>query len=276
MRFLAVVALSLSTFVVSVPLVSQNTADRCAAAKALLEDRAGLAQAEVDYFTEIVESEECGGTRRAPATAEVQRPVASPVEPVKPELVLPTGPFSAAKCRSSLSELTSLPQAARGSDREKIAMHIVSSDECRSLRAQRARQLSADPGIATMMQTLKEGGIDVEARMPAQVERCRERVDRRIASGVSGNRQQMIEGCVAVARQMVYSSAINELNDRVNARYEQEMIEHRAELARLEAERQEKKRKEAAEKAAYEKSMAEWRRKVRLCEEGKREYCHHE
>lgn len=294
MRIVVLLALALSALTMSGPTVAQ--VDRCAAAEVMLADREALVEAEIAYFTSILESAQCsdGQTQVVTANPETPAPVqeAMPdpepvemasrsqapaaVEPIEPEPILPVGEYSATQCRDALKTLTRQSDDKAGSDEEMALIQVTTSQDCRALRAQRARQMSADPGIAAMMQTLRDGGIDVEARMPAQVERCRAKVDGEIAAGATEERQRMVDGCIAVARQMVYSAAINELNENANAAYEREMEAHRAELARLEAERQEKARKEAAEKAAYEKEMAEWRRKVKLCNEGKREYCHNE
>ena len=120
---------------------------------------------------------------------------------------------------------------------------------------------------------LRDEGIDIDVRMAEVPQWCRNKVARDIAMGATGDRQSLQEDCVVQRQLVVYTQAIEDMNEARSNSYERSVQQHREEVAALERQEQERQRKIAADKADYERRMAEWRRAVRLCNEGKREYC---
>lgn len=176
-----------------------------------------------------------------------------------------------ASARAEMARMTTAEQ--RNSDRAKRLVAIYTSPDCERIMARRAQSSSADPGMASMMQMLRDEGIDIDARFSEAREDCRRRFAFSNSDGAAAQRNQAIADCTAEAEQVIYTAAINEMNRNRQSTYQREMEQHRAEVAELERQRVANERKVAAEKEAYERSMAEWRRAVRLCNEGKREYC---
>lgn len=90
-------------------------------------------------------------------------------------------------------------------------------------------------------------------------------------------RAEMIAVCEANAEVALYAEGITTLNQSRAERAEIEQAEYKAQLERIAEEAAEAqaiyKRKVEADRAAHEAAMADWRRRVALCEKGKREYC---
>ena len=265
---------------------SQSDADRCAAALALLSDPGDLTQIEIDFFTEILESPACdgvavpvreGAASQTPADIPDRASGAAtsagknargdetpPVEKARPAIVYPDGPFTVQDCRNASRRIASYnTMQERNSDAAKIQLHIYQSGECAEWRARRSAELSAEPGIAQMEALLESRGIDLSQRVSEARARCE-------SAAPEGPART---SCIANARQAAYSAAIIDLQNDTAAQYNRDMAAYREKVAEVEQRKRDIAAKAAADKAAHERRMAEWRRAVRLCNEGQHEYC---
>ena len=139
---------------------------------------------------------------------------------------------------------------------------------------------AAQEGITSMLQMLRDEGIDIDARMSRAGANCREQFASGALPAGAASREEAIRGCTVARQQVVYAEAINEMNANRQSGYDQAKARHDAQVAEAERRRQqherelqERERRIAAQRAAREREMAEWRRAVELCRQGKREYC---
>lgn len=261
-----------SAFALAPTAFAQSSSERCETATELLENRETLAPGAAEYF-ETVQEEECS-QEQSPSRENAPPDAMNSDTSATRSAVSSSGPYTYAQCADARAEMARMTTAEqRNSDRAKRLVAIYTSRDCEQIMARRAQSSSADPGMASMMQMLREEGIDIDARFAQAREDCRRRFAFSNSDGAAAQRNQAIADCTAQAQQVAYTSAINEMNGNRQSTYRREMERHRAEVAELERQRAENERKVAAEKEAYERSMAEWRRAVRLCNEGKREYC---
>jgi hypothetical protein len=231
---------------------AQSETGRCDAARGMLTNanEMGLSNEELNYFRTVVQSSNCARGRTVQSRT------------VAPTLDLPSGPFSARQCNSSTARLAELQYTRQSETNEgKIQYHIWSSRDCQNQR--RGSEIDVDPGVSAMMSKLKTNGLDVDAQMRAKIDVCR----------IHAASEANVATCILNARIAIYSSAINELNQKQNAEYNAKMENHRTELKRFEIERRKRAEKIIEDKAAYQKSLADWRRRVALCKQGQSKFC---
>ena len=179
--------------------------------------------------------------------------------------------YSFAQCDAARSELAAMetPQE-RNSARAKALLDIYASDRCQAIMAERAQLASADPGMDSMLQMLREEGIKIDSRLDSVARACRRNVD----PALSGEeREESVRDCTAEQQMIAYTEAINEMNANRQAASEEEKARYEAELAAVERRNREIEAEAVANQADYERRMEEWREAVRRCEQGEDEYC---
>lgn len=121
-----------------------------------------------------------------------------------------------------------------------VAQSETSSD------AMSAPVSTVDAEISSMMQMLRDEGIDIDARMDRARELCRERVTAQQDEESVSDPATLVENCAVIEQQKAYSQAINEMNANRQNSFTQAMEKHLAEVA--EADRRQRE---------YEAEMAE-------------------
>ncbi|MDC0886306.1 hypothetical protein OAS19_00735 [Altererythrobacter sp.] len=189
--------------------------------------------------------------------------------PPKPKFVPPSGPFTAAECKAANFTLADNWQ-------DRTAGAIATSPSCDAQR--RSNAFNVNSGMSTMDKMLLAEGFSYRSKLPERVGQCGASADRALAnySGtakIRPTRAGLIETCAANAEVTLYSEAILAMNQARQDRYKAAVAKRDAEIAALEQSERDRQAKIKREKAAYDKSMAEWRRKVRLCNAGQAEHC---
>lgn len=180
------------------------------------------------------------------------------------------------RCRNAVTRLAN----TRGRDTEAEA--IAFSPECEALRRSRAFDVSDD--MAEVVALLRSEGIDFNRFLGPRLSECSKSSEAQASASRANpgdNRPvtsgEFYERCAANARVAAYSEGIVELQRVRQARFEQESRETQREAERREREHNaalaERERQIARDRRAYEAEMAEWRRRVALCEGGQVEYC---
>lgn len=193
------------------------------------------------------------------------------------------GGYSANQCELAKSWLVETQGRSANQAENANQYAIWSSPDCVAYR--KPRELDVTPAMRKTAALLKENGIDIEAAMPAKIVECRAKAPAALLAIPVSERatittEEIAATCVLNARTELYAQALNELN----AKRQQKFAKDTAEYERLKQERAEKLaeneriKKDQADKLAayhadYERRMAEWRRAVALCKQGKREYC---
>lgn len=88
-----------------------------------------------------------------------------------------------------------------------------------------------DAEMATMMQMMRDEGIDIDARIEAVRASCRDRFASPGDEENSDSTAEAIENCAVVEKQIVYAQAINEMNANRRAKFDAAMAQHIADVA---------------------------------------------
>ena len=179
--------------------------------------------------------------------------------------------YTYAQCDSARSELAAMdtPQD-RNSERAKALLDIYTSNRCQAIMAERAELASANPGMDSMLQMLREEGINIDSRMDSVARACRRNADPALSGEES---EASVRDCTAKRQMIVYTEAINEMNASRRATSEEDRARYEAEVAAVERRNREIEAEAVANRDAYEERMAQWREAVRRCEQGELEYC---
>ncbi|GAA0277314.1 hypothetical protein GCM10009127_17620 [Alteraurantiacibacter aestuarii] len=187
------------------------------------------------------------------------------------------GPYTHEQCRAATAVL------AETDGRDSDAADIVMSEDCEAYRRAFAFDVSQD--MERMKALLKDKGIDYESALTERILECERRTHavmlQPVAPGEPArNRDEILEACAANAQMSLYAAAIVELNAVERRRHEIEQRDYETavearDLRIRELEQMERDRQRAIEDAriAHENAMADWRRRVALCESGQIEYC---
>jgi hypothetical protein len=166
----------------------------------------------------------------------------------------------------------------RGRDEE--AGEIAMSKPCVALR--NASAFDVRGGMDEMTRTLRDEGVDIESFLRPRLAECPRSVDAQMREPVPENRPRPIrselrERCEENARVAAYSDGVNELYRLRQERFANENAAFEGELRRIDRETNEAQKayeqQVEQDRADYEARMADWRRRVALCESGQTEYC---
>ncbi len=178
------------------------------------------------------------------------------------------------RCQQAVTRLAE----TRGRDREAEA--IALSSECENLR--RSRMFDVRDDMAEISQMLRDEGVDFERFLGPKLAECRKSSQAQALETDPGERgfvssSEFYERCEANARVSAYSEGIVELQ---RVRRERFIIESQEVAAEAQRREQEHADALAAHQAAidqnrrnHEANMADWRRRVELCESGNTAYC---
>ncbi|GAA4643598.1 hypothetical protein GCM10023115_15580 [Pontixanthobacter gangjinensis] len=186
--------------------------------------------------------------------------------------------FEKRQCADAVKALA----ATDGKDADAFA--VYESETCTQIRE--ANKFDVRDEMAEMIAMMREEGIDYAAQLSLKVAECDRSVDSAMLEPVPegkvrSSRTELMELCTANAEVALYAEGIEAMNKARDERHAAKVAEieeqnrrNEREIAEITAFNEaEYQRKVAEDKAAFEAEMAEWRRKVALCESGKHEYC---
>ncbi|TIX50270.1 hypothetical protein [Alteraurantiacibacter aquimixticola] len=182
--------------------------------------------------------------------------------------------YTSEQCRAAVGIL------AETEGRDEDAAAIALSEACEAHRRAYAFDVSDD--MERMQARLREAGIDYESGLTDRILDCERRTEMVMLETVpegepAPDREEVLGSCTANAQMALYAAAIVQLNEAERSRAATAQREYEAAMAAREAEITQKAREHqrAVEAAAmaHEREMADWRRRVELCESGEMEYC---
>lgn len=178
-------------------------------------------------------------------------------------------PPQCAAAQKRLTELQSQEEILWSTQTEADDLYRVwSSRTC--VNARRGKS-DIKEDLANAMLLLKSNGTDIDQELQAETAKCQNAAAAKWASETAAFRRQhtksaLAETCMLNMRLTLYGKALNRLNaSNANSFANAQANYEAAQQARAE--------KIAADKAAYEASQAEWKRRVKLCNQGKTKYC---
>ena len=245
--------------------LAQDETKVCRAAESLLTEGmvSGADEEELAFYREVLAKPGC-------ADLALNENETTTVKPYYQPVPISAGPFTNAQCAAATQTLA----LTDGKDQDAAAISL--SDSCEEGRRSKAFDVRND--LSQTMALLKKEGVIFDRKLSEKLAACKSTVDAKMMlptkSGDSPPlRSELMSTCTMNAQMALYAEGIMELNSAREADYAAKKNAHEAELAQLAAREKARQEKISADKAAYDASMAEWRRRVDLCQSGKREYC---
>lgn len=214
---------------------------------------------------------------KAPTTQQAPIMPEKPTEPSRSYKTM-SGPSSKsggttpAKCdavKARLAQLQGQEEVLWSSQNEAGELYqIWSSPTCVSARQGRS-DIATDLNNAMLL--LKSNGTDIEQELEQETSKCDGAAATKWAGGSAEFRSQhskaaLAETCMLNTRITLYGKALNRLNQNSADNYATAQAEY-------EAAEKARQKKIADDKAAWEAEHAEWKRRSKLCNQGKIKYC---
>ena len=177
-------------------------------------------------------------------------------------------------CQAAVDRLAE----TRGDDEGALAIYL--SKRCTANRD--AFAFDVRDGMDDMAQMLTNEGVDLNRLLRPRLAACENIVNAEMRQTVPQGtprpvRSELSERCRQNARTAAYAEGVNELQELRQQRFAQETREYENQLSQNAADQASAEKayeqQLADDRAAYEAQMADWRRRVALCERGNVEYC---
>ena len=185
-----------------------------------------------------------------------------------------TSTVSQERCQRAVTRL------AETDGRDTDAAAIALSKPCEAIR--QANSFDVRDGMAEMARLLRTEGVDFEAGLRARLDACEKTAEEQFFALDANDRttarqREFYDRCAQNSRVAAYSEGIVQLQELRQARFAAQSQAVAAEEERLDREYAQAvadhQRQVEAEERAHQARMAEWRRRVALCESGQHEFC---